>query len=759
MPIRMSGLSSGLDTEAIVGALMSAQTMKKTKIQNSKTKLEWTQTKWTELNNKLYKLYTDYATKMQLQSTYMAKKATVSDASKVSVKANSNAANGNYSLEVKNIATAQYLTSGKIGATSTSEKLADLDPSLLNKKITVTAGSKTSEIEITADTTIADFVNSLKNAGLNANYDTEQQRFFISSKESGLNNAFSITTTGISSAELNNREALKTAIGYSSMSKENKAVVDAAIKSLQTSGVGTDAYNKALDDIANAVNNTKTAASKAGAEKYVSAQMYAEKYAEYEAAAKESLKADYYEEDGSVKESLAEKYGNEFDTYVEEDKVAMGIQDMSKEEYIQWKAENDYNAAVAKKADLDTTGYVKEQLATDEGKLQVEAAAYAGVSEEDIQALDAGALQKYYGTGNDTEPMVIEAVEGTSTYDVESIKNSISSAVSDYAGVTDRYPASSGSALSGIGLADIVVAADGTVTVNGGANDAETNPAMPSGMALIAASDSEIILNGAKLTSSSSTVSVNGLEIELTGLTDPGEKITFSVSNDVDGVYNTIKDFLKEYNALLTEMNTLYNADRAKGYEPLTSEEKEAMTDEDVKLWEDKIKDGLLSGDSTLNSIMTGMRSAMMSQVSYNGKTYSLASFGIMTSMDYTERGLLHIYGDTDDSTYAAETDKLRTALANDPEAVISVLSGVFGNLRQTMSDKMAGSKVSSALTFYNDIKMKDDLKEYEKQIKEWEERLTSLEDSYYKKFTAMETALAKLQSQQSTLAGLFGGY
>lgn len=40
----------------------------------------------------------------------------------------------------------------------------------------------------------------------------------------------------------------------------------------------------------------------------------------------------------------------------------------------------------------------------------------------------------------------------------------------------------------------------------------------------------------------------------------------------------------------MKEMNTLYNADSAKGYEPLTSEEKEAMSDDDVKLWEDKIK-------------------------------------------------------------------------------------------------------------------------------------------------------------------------
>ena len=79
-------------------------------------------------------------------------------------------------------------------------------------------------------------------------------------------------------------------------------------------------------------------------------------------------------------------------------------------------------------------------------------------------------------------------------------------------------------------------------------------------------------------------------------------------------------------------MKTLYNAESAKGYEPLTSAQKKEMSDDDVKLWEDKIKNSLLRNDSTLGGIMSSMRSAMMSQVTYEGKSYSLASFGIMTS-------------------------------------------------------------------------------------------------------------------------------
>lgn len=277
-------------------------------------------------------------------------------------------------------------------------------------------------------------------------------------------------------------------------------------------------------------------------------------------------------------------------------------------------------------------------------------------------------------------------------------------------------------------------------------------------MKLIEASDSVIILNGATLTSTSTIVSANGLSIDLIGKTKDDEPVTFSVSNDVDGIYDTIKGFLKEYNDVMKEMNTLYNADSSKGYEPLTSEEKEAMTDEDVKLWEDKIKDSLLRRDQTLNGIMQGMRTVMMGTVSYEGKNYALSSFGIMTSTDYKEGGLLHIYGDKDDSVYADRDDKLRKAIEENPDALIATMTGIFGNLRKEMAQKMAGTKNSSALTFYDDIKMKNDVKEYEKEIKSWEERLASIEESYYKKFTAMETALAKLQSKQSSLSSLFGG-
>lgn len=714
MGIRMSGLSSGMDTEAIVKELMSAQSLKKNKVVKAKTKLEWTQTKWADLNTKLTGLYNNFVTKMQLSTAYKTKKTTISDTSKASVSAKTNAVNGSYTMEVKNIATAQYLTGAKIDASAT-DKLADLDSSLLNKEISITTGGTTTKFAVTADTTLKDFTSALQNAGLNASFDDAQKRIFISSKDSGVANTFSISTSGLSNAEVTARGALCEAAGYSNMSNTNKASFDEAMQALQTSGVGTDDYNKALNTIAKLSYDTKKASADTAAETYVKAKLYSEKYSEYEEKARESLKNTYLDDDGNLKTG---------------------------------KTQEDYDKAVAKKADTDTVSYISSQLKEDDVKLQIEEAAFSGKTEADMADFSEKAVSKYYSSG-------VKAFTGMDGVDEDSEKTRMAAYTEKYASVTDRNEALSSSALTSLGLADISVDADGKVTVNGGANDS-TNTSIPTGMALIEGSDSKIILNGAELTSSSSVVSANGLEISLTGVTKENESVTFSVATDTDAIYDSVKSFLKEYNSVMKEMNTLYNADSAKGYEPLTSQEKEAMSDDEVKEWETKIKNSLLRSDSTLGSIINAMRSAMQTTVEYDGGTYALSSLGIMTSTDYTEGGLLHIYGDPDDSVYSAKDDKLKKALEENPDVVIATLTGVFGNLRQTMSDKMAGSKYSSSMSFYNDIKMKSDVKDYESDIKDWEDKLAEMEDAYYSKFTAMETALAKLQSQQSTMSGLF---
>ena len=88
--------------------------------------------------------------------------------------------------------------------------------------------------------------------------------------------------------------------------------------------------------------------------------------------------------------------------------------------------------------------------------------------------------------------------------------------------------------------------------------------------------------------------------------------VSATVNTDTQGIYDKVKDFLTQYNALINEMTSLYNADSAKGYDPLTSEEKDAMSDSEVELWENKIKASLLRRDDTLSSLISSMTTAVM---------------------------------------------------------------------------------------------------------------------------------------------------
>ena len=69
----------------------------------------------------------------------------------------------------------------------------------------------------------------------------------------------------------------------------------------------------------------------------------------------------------------------------------------------------------------------------------------------------------------------------------------------------------------------------------------------------------------------------------------------------------------------------------------------------------------------------------------------------------------------------------------------------------------MASSDYSSIYKVYNDKKMKTDYDKYTKDIKNLEKKLSEAEDRYYKKFAAMEKAMAQLNSGANAIAGLFG--
>ena len=210
-------------------------------------------------------------------------------------------------------------------------------------------------------------------------------------------------------------------------------------------------------------------------------------------------------------------------------------------------------------------------------------------------------------------------------------------------------------------------------------------------------------------------------------------------------------------------MDTAYNADSSKGYEPLTSDEKEAMTDDEVKEWEKKIKDSLLRRDSTLNTVASEMKSRMMDGYTVtdkNGKTFTmyLSNLGIGTMSYFTagdnEKALLHINGDDDeeDANIKAKNNDLRTLLGEDPSMVQEFFNKLANAVYDKLGDLMARTDYSSAYKLYNDKQMATELSGYDTKIKEAQKKLNDYTDKWYKKFSDMEVALSKLNSKTNAI-------
>lgn len=672
MAIRLSGLASGMDTESIVTELMRAQRLKTTKIQNRITNTEWKQEKWKALNSKIYSFYTGSLSKFRMQGTFNTKSVTSTGQNKVAITADTSAPGGTHLLKVKQLASGQYVTSGVFneGVTSSTKLSALGFDTEIGTTITINGSKgKTASLDVGESTTISDFVNACKSAGLYANFDANQKRLFISSNDSGLQNSFSITTSV--SEEARDRNDIRDFLSYGQLGSSQKSTVDSSLNSY--------------------LNATLTTEDKA------------------------ALKTKLLE----IKHSqVRNKYSKDY--------IAAYKADQPKMDQLTAEVRAELEKGLKEGETL------KEEVLTKAVDAKISELA-AKAADDQYKAWEAG------------------AVAGNVFKDAEiSLDNLLKLYTEDNEGPEKDTPQTN--VLSMLKLDEITKNADGTL------NYTKAN------MEIIDPSDAIIEYNGVEIKNSSNTVKVNGLTFTLNGVTagldtpdtSDDETIRLTVTNDTKAVYDSIKSFIKTYNELIKEMNENYYATSAKGYDPLTDEEKETMTDDQIEKWETKIKDSLLRRDDTLASLVSSMRTNLSASVKIDGKSYSLSSLGIR-SLNYTEKGVLHIDGDQDDSITSSFDDKLMKALTEEPEKVMGIFNKLAGDLYKDLTQRMSGTSLRSALTLYNDKEMSKSVTSYKESLKKLEDKLTDMENRYYKQFTAMESAMAKMNSQSASLASMLG--
>jgi flagellar hook-associated protein 2 len=289
--------------------------------------------------------------------------------------------------------------------------------------------------------------------------------------------------------------------------------------------------------------------------------------------------------------------------------------------------------------------------------------------------------------------------------------------------------------------------------------------------------DASAIIDGQMITRSSNTFTLNGTTYTLVkkheNISTDSETVT--LTPNVDEVYNNIKGFVDKYNEIISFINGKTTEKYDRDYQPLTSDEKEAMSEDEITTWETKAKTGLLRNDPMLQNIAYNLRKALYDSI--DGVKTRLPDIGITTG-EYYENGKLVI-----------NETKLKAAIADNPEAVSELFTksaeksysasntaalrserynteGLANRISDILDDNIRttngkgllllkagaeGDSTQYTSTLYEEI---DD---YDDAISAMVGRLNDKETAYYAKFTALEKYISQMSAQSSWISSQFG--
>lgn len=276
-----------------------------------------------------------------------------------------------------------------------------------------------------------------------------------------------------------------------------------------------------------------------------------------------------------------------------------------------------------------------------------------------------------------------------------------------------------------------------------------------------------------EITRGSNTISIDGLNITANGtfgynstgqLDQTAEAVTFTAKVNTDTIVDAVKTMVEEFNEIVEHINTQVSTKPDRDYQPLTSSQKAEMSEDQIKLWEDKAKKGLLFMDSDIRGLADSLRFV----IPENFRT-ALEGIGITVSSDYSDNGKLTL-----------DESKLRAALESDPESVRNALAssvqtnadgtttqgGLLTNIK-TIMDRYASTTgatkgilieragSSHSVTSMLDNALLDQINEVDDRIASLTERLSTEQDRYISQFTQLELLVSQMNSQSSYLSSL----
>lgn len=279
-------------------------------------------------------------------------------------------------------------------------------------------------------------------------------------------------------------------------------------------------------------------------------------------------------------------------------------------------------------------------------------------------------------------------------------------------------------------------------------------------------SNGKVTVNGMLIEQGSNTFDINGTSITVHEV----GSATVTTKIDTDSIVDSVKNFVEKYNDLLSTISGKLNEQRYRDFLPLTDEQRKQFKEEghDVEEWMNKAQSGLLRNDSSLNRLLSDMRLAIASPIQGAGSEFdSLSAIGITQEK--------YVKGSDKNGNLVIDEAKLRAAIEKDPDALMNLFNQregtnedgatrsdgigekLYKNLKTALDNltNMAGNPNASNEV---DSLLSKQIINLGLDIDRQNARLLKIESNLYKRFTAMETAIARYASQSAYLMSAFGG-
>lgn len=792
--LRLGGITSGFDTEAMVTQLLSSYQTRIDKQSQKITKLSWQQSAYQDITKKITEFKNTYFdvlkrdTYLMSPSTFNKFKADVTatsnaDAAGLTVSTTSNSSSGSYKIKLNQAAKASTAQGNSI--TSGNFKL-DLDKALSSASGEVKTnddGSKTWTMNFALDVqvggirkTISFSADALLGADGNVADKDAAKSSIIDSLNQKLQESFGYSgkTSGATGAtDANGKEwFLQVKLG-SDGKAEFQVGGNASVSVAENKGNFGLAQPK--EKVAISTGSVVTGVNAFQVEiggKNVSVAFNGVSSTYYDSKSQtgnEAILAEYKE----LKTAAYRKSYNLAENEIVSDKQ------LEKFTYSNEQAAKDKNAASIKEALKGVAGYTfnfdgtyvtaadSNGNSVDFSMTSVEGGTLGLTKASASNKINSGSTLSDLGFKPEADGTYKLNINGTEiSLDKKSTISSMMSAVNkSAAGVTMTYSSLTNSftleskEFGGAGKVEVgdtslgrslgLVDDNGTVGASEGQN------------AIFEINGQEVYLND-------NTYTLDGNTFTFNDNMTIGETYTVNIAKDSTTVKDALKKFVESYNKLIDDVYGYIGKSPAKDddgntYEPLTDAEKEEMSEDEITKWEEKAKQGVLYNDSTVSTVMSQMRSALYTSVTLDdGSKFGIYNLGIKTSSEWSEHGKLQIDENAFDKAFENNEDAIIKLFTDSDTGMMKKLNSVIdgavkssgaANTRGTLVRKAgkADSSVTTDSTIYKEmVKMQD-------RLKELQDRYDTKEEYWWKVFTNMETAMADLNSQTSYISSYLG--